>query len=494
MVKTFLHSYKPILTTLFLGIIMNLNAQFTEQAKIVGDFRESRAEFGTSVDFNDDFIAVGASRETIATGAVYIYKTEGDEITFHQKLTAFDALEMSEYGGIVKFLGDYLIVAAGRSNVEEAFMAGALYIYELDTDGEWVFHSKLKASDYQDNALLGANPTSLDAYGNTIAVGAMAHDSWAGAVYIFENNDNEWTETQKIEVPDAITDGNFGIGVSIFENYLIVGASGANNGAGKAYIFKKNDENGQWEYEHDVAASDAQSNTYFGTSVSVYGNQFVVGAYAEGTMSGDVAAAYVFERNISGDWNEVQRIGSHAASEDTYFGWNCKISEDLLIIAAPHVFGLEDSRVTTYKRNETGLWKEHFTVIPSDNFNAFFGWHFAYHGDKLLVGAPRNDFDENGGEEMSDAGAAFMFKQTTMGMEEVWSPSTISIYPNPTENQLNISSKEEIKLVEVFSLSGQKLISTKNKIASVSSLPKGTYIIKVSTVNGKVNTQKFIKK
>lgn len=495
MIKTFLHFNKPILTTLFFGIIINLNAQFAEQAKIVGDFRESRAEFGTSVDFNDDFIVVGASRETIATGAVYVYKTEGDEITFHQKLTAFDAHEMAEYGGIVKFVGNYLVVAAGRTNIEDVSMAGALYIYELDTNGVWVFHTKLIASDYQSIALLGANPTCLDTYENTIAVGAMGEANWKGAVYIFENDGGVWTETQKVEVPDGVQIGNFGIGVSISENYLIVGASGANDNQGKAYVFKKNEDSGLWEYEHDVTASDAQSNTYFGTSVSIDGNQFVVGAYAEGSMSSDVPAAYIFEQNISGDWNEVQRIGSHESSEDTYFGWNCEMKGDMLFVAAPHVFGTEDSRVNIYKRNENGLWDEHFTVIPSDNFNAFFGWHFAYHGDRLLVGAPRNDFDENGGDEVNDAGAAFMFKQTTMGMEEVvWNQNAISVYPNPAENQLNIVSKEEIKLVEIFSLSGQKISSTKQNVVNVSFLPKGAYVIKVSNVNGKVYTEKFIKK
>ncbi|WP_182042725.1 T9SS type A sorting domain-containing protein [Moheibacter lacus] len=491
--KQFLQPFKTLITLLFFGIMFTGNAQFEEQAKLVGDFRESRAEFGTSVDFNDDFIAVGASRESIAAGAVYIYKTQGENIEFHQKLTAFDAAEGAEFGGIVRFMDDYLVVASGRANVEEAWMAGALYIYKLDANDEWTFHAKLVASDYQDTALLGANPTCLDTNGNILAVGAMAYDNWTGAVYIFENNDGVWTETQKVEVPDGVQNENFGIGVSISDDYLIVGASGANNGQGKAYVFKKN-ANNAWELEQVVMASDAQNNIYFGTSVSVDGNQFVVGAYAEGAMSSDVPAAYVFEQNVSGQWDEVQRIASHESGEDTYFGWHCEMKDDMLFVAAPHVFGLEESRVNVYKKNENGSWDEFFTVTPSDNFNAFFGWHFAYHGDKLLVGAPRNDFDENGEDEMMDAGAAFMFKQTNLGFEEMnANQNSISVYPNPVENQLNIVSKEEIKSVEIYSLSGQKISSKKQNSVNVSHLPKGTYIIKTTTISGKVNTQKFIK-
>lgn len=492
--KKILQPFKTLLTLLFFGMMFTGNAQFEEQTKLVGDFRESRAEFGTSVDFNDDFIVVGASRESIAAGAVYIYKTAGDEITFHQKLTAFDALEMAEFGGIVKFTGNYLVVASGRANIEDVSMAGALYIYKLDANGDWIFDVKLTASDYQSLDLLGANPTSLDINGNTIAVGAMAKDNWTGAVYIFENNEGIWTETQKVEVPDGVQNGNFGIGVSISDEYLIVGASGANNNQGKAYVFKKN-ENNVWELEQDVMASDAQNNTYFGTSVSIDGNQFVVGAYAEGSMSSDVPAAYIFEQNTSGQWNEVQRIASHESGEDTYFGWHSEMKGDMLFVAAPHVFGLEESRVNVYKKNEDGRWDEFFTVTPSDNLNAFFGWHFAYHGDRLLVGAPRNDFDENGENEMNDAGAAFMFKQTNLGFEEMnANQNTISVYPNPAENQLNIVSKEEIKSVEIFNLSGQKVGSMKGSSVNVSHLSKGTYVVKVATTSGKINTQKFVKK
>lgn len=492
--KKFLQPFKTHLTLLFFGMMFTGNAQFEEQAKLVGDFRESRAEFGTSVDFNDDYVAVGASRETFASGAVYIYKTQNENMEFHQKLTAFDAADGGEFGGIVRFMDDYLVVASGRANVEEAWMAGALYIYKLDSNDEWTFHAKLVASDYQDTALLGANPTCLDTNGNVLAVGAMAYNNWTGAVYIFENNDGVWTETQKVEVPEGAQNENFGIGVSISDNYLIVGASGANNNQGKAYIFRKN-ENNVWELEQDVMASDAQNNTYFGTSVSVDGNQFVVGAYAEGSMSSDVPAVYVFEQNISGEWSEVQRIGSHESSEDTYFGWHCEMKGDMLFVSAPHVFGMEESRVNVYKKNEDGRWDEFSTVTPSDNFNAFFGWHFAYHGDKLLVGAPRNDFDENGENEMNDAGAAFMFTQTNLGFEEMnANQNTISVYPNPVENQLNIASKEEIKAIEIYNLSGQKISYTKQNSVNVSHLPKGTYVVKVTTTSGKLNTQKFVKK
>ncbi|QNM84306.1 T9SS type A sorting domain-containing protein [Polaribacter pectinis] len=71
-----------------------------------------------------------------------------------------------------------------------------------------------------------------------------------------------------------------------------------------------------------------------------------------------------------------------------------------------------------------------------------------------------------------------------------------SHYPNPTTNELNVSSSKNIEKIEIFNLIGQKVISTLpniNKIKiNVSCLNTGVYIIK-ATINGVTDSFKFIK-
>src|SRR5690606_42065615 len=78
-----------------------------------------------------------------------------------------------------------------------------------------------------------------------------------------------------------------------------------------------------------------------------------------------------------------------------------------------------------------------------------------------------------------------------------FSATSIIINPNPTTKFINIKSKAKIESVVVYNLAGQELMKAspkgKNSAFDVSSLPSGTYIIK-AVVDGKVQTQKFIKK
>ena len=64
----------------------------------------------------------------------------------------------------------------------------------------------------------------------------------------------------------------------------------------------------------------------------------------------------------------------------------------------------------------------------------------------------------------------------------------LSIFPNPVQNDLFIKSELPIKKVEIYSLAGGLTMSRNNFIGkiSVSTLPKGIYLIKIYTDNGLV--------
>lgn len=73
----------------------------------------------------------------------------------------------------------------------------------------------------------------------------------------------------------------------------------------------------------------------------------------------------------------------------------------------------------------------------------------------------------------------------------------VSAYPNPVVNQLNISSKQNIKEVKIFNVNGQLVLNTKanNNTTSVnvSTLKSGVYVAQITTDKG-IETIKVIKK
>jgi len=72
--------------------------------------------------------------------------------------------------------------------------------------------------------------------------------------------------------------------------------------------------------------------------------------------------------------------------------------------------------------------------------------------------------------------------------------NTISLYPNPAKEVLNISSSNSITKIEVYDLLGKKVASNSNASdVNVAALGKGAYIVKVVQENGSVVAKQFIK-
>ena len=72
--------------------------------------------------------------------------------------------------------------------------------------------------------------------------------------------------------------------------------------------------------------------------------------------------------------------------------------------------------------------------------------------------------------------------------------NTISLYPNPAQEVLNISSSNSITKIEVYDLLGKKVASNENASnVNVADLGKGAYIVKVVQENGSVAAKQFIK-
>lgn len=67
------------------------------------------------------------------------------------------------------------------------------------------------------------------------------------------------------------------------------------------------------------------------------------------------------------------------------------------------------------------------------------------------------------------------------------------IYPNPTNNWLNVISKEKIQYIEVYTMTGERLMSSNTKKLNVSLLKKGIYLVQVVMEDGRKETKKIIK-
>jgi hypothetical protein len=82
-------------------------------------------------------------------------------------------------------------------------------------------------------------------------------------------------------------------------------------------------------------------------------------------------------------------------------------------------------------------------------------------------------------------------------VNEIYNISNINIFPNPFKNRLNIDSSEEIEQIEVFDITGQKIliVSPKNQkvLIDLGNFNDGTYFLKIIIKNGKIIIRKIFK-
>lgn len=89
-------------------------------------------------------------------------------------------------------------------------------------------------------------------------------------------------------------------------------------------------------------------------------------------------------------------------------------------------------------------------------------------------------------------GAAYSTNcNATLATNNIQKPQT-KIYPNPVKNILNIQTEDKLQKVEIYSTNGQLVKTSFLKETNVEALPKGNYVIKITT-DKSVQTEKIIK-
>jgi uncharacterized delta-60 repeat protein len=111
--------------------------------------------------------------------------------------------------------------------------------------------------------------------------------------------------------------------------------------------------------------------------------------------------------------------------------------------------------------------------------------------DQILIGGPFTDY--NGNKESVHLIA--LQGNTTLSNENFLTSNPISIWPNPTNDFLNINVLGNIFIssVRIYDLQGKLILEDKTTKISVNHLSKGMYLVKVTTEEGEEFIKKFIK-
>jgi len=139
----------------------------------------------------------------------------------------------------------------------------------------------------------------------------------------------------------------------------------------------------------------------FGSNVAVDGDTLVVGVSLDsssgvgpddGQQDNSLArsgAAYVFERDMQGAWNQMAYLKASTPGELDTFGADVAIKGDTLVVAA-HQYdagGVSNSgRLYIFERNDQGGWDETATIDnPEPAADVFMGQRIAFDGERIIA-------------------------------------------------------------------------------------------------------------
>lgn len=361
-----------------------------------------------------------------------------------QKILSPEVYNNTEFAQSVSISGNVAIMGSAGNGFDSTGplglpSAGAAFIYERDSNDLWILKQKLPDQDREIGDQFGS---AVSIFGKYAIVSAPGEEDTvgnppiiiSGVVFIYEQDSlGHWNQVAKLDAgPDRNHIAFFGKTVSITDGYAIVGhdkehldenGNNPRSGAGAAYIYKRQ-SSGTWVFDQKIVPTDRDYNDEFGYSVSISGNNVIVGAIAKsgidtaGLSFSDVGAAYFFEVDSSGHWNQVQKVQAFDLAFGDVMGWSVAINNKVAVAGAPFKYYSDSTTFLwnigacyVFEQDSGGIWQNAGKLVAPD-FEAYdyFGKAVSISERYVLVGVVEkreNGFWKNG--------AAYLFGKQTDG-------------------------------------------------------------------------------
>lgn len=323
---------------------------WTQEAYLKASNTDPDDEFGSKVVISADgnWIAVSSIREQsnavgvngdqqdnslLRAGAVYVFSRSNGTWSQHAYVKASNTGYRDSFGADIAISSDGSALAVGASGESSNATgingsqdndlrksSGAVYVFVRDEFDQWVQEAYVKASNPDAGDYFGSG-VALSDDGQTLVVSATYESSGAtgvngdqfdnsvsdsGAVYVFSKNAGMWSQQAYIKAP--VTDAFDRIGGelalsrdgttlaigTVFEDGSGTGIDGdffdnAATTSGAVFLYRLN-QDGDWEYQNYVKASNTDPEDYFASAVALdgTGQLLVVGASREDSRAGGV--------------------------------------------------------------------------------------------------------------------------------------------------------------------------------------------------------------
>ena len=309
---------------------------WTQQTKLVPDDGDEGDLFGfTALSADGTTALIGARFDDNpngeSAGSAYVFNKDGGTWTQQTKLTSDDGGSHDSFGISVSLSGDGTTALIGAPGEEgpDGDNTGAVYVFTEDNE-TWTQQSKLTPEDGKSYDIFG-NPVTLSVDSTIALIGAHRDDTPngrnAGSVYVFTEDSGTWTQQSKLSPDDGDSRDRFGGSISLSDDgaTALIGAMDDEdpngNSAGSAYIFSK--DGGTWTQQSKLIPDDGDSRDHFGySSLSADGSTAIIGAIRDSNQNGKHSgSAYVFTKE-SRSWTQQAKLIPDDGDSGDHFGFS----------------------------------------------------------------------------------------------------------------------------------------------------------------------------
>ncbi|XVJ58674.1 MAG: hypothetical protein HEQ23_04435 [Tepidisphaera sp.] len=337
---------------------------------------------GEVLSATDEMFAVGVGGDDTVggenAGSVVVFQRTNGQWVFHSRLTASDGRAGDLFGNAVAMTESVLVVGAYDADGPNGTTdVGKAYVFELENN-VWVEKAILTAEDPATNSFTGK---AVAVSGTTV----MMHEN-INTVAVFDRIGGVWTRTQTLAPSNTIF---FGDSIVVRGETAAIGDPAGDTRPGSVLVYIR--QNGQWVLQHRFMGPEVANGNYFGGRVDLDGNTLVVGQVKGCTNCESIGKAFVYTRSTyEGPWSLEAVLSMPETQNRDLFGEFVAIRGDLAVVSARlrnDPPGNESGVARVFQRSG-GLWNYCAALTPTPHAAGDrFGGALALVGRVAIVGA-----------------------------------------------------------------------------------------------------------
>lgn len=409
--------YRKLILLLFFALLSNsFSINISEVDVFNSSNPRSGGDFGYHVSIFDNYALIGARDENTSgftnSGNAYLYYFSSGSWSLLQQINTTNPIAGGRFG-YRTLMGENYSFVVGLYEESSGITGGIVYMYKLNQSNQQLtLVDQVVSPNNINSGSFGHGITMNDDY---LVIGAPFESE--NTFYVYSINSTTDSLNLIYNVSSTNLDpSTFGYSIDINnENYIVVGDRSENDSlftSGSIRLYYINETINNVTHLQTVYSTNPETGGEFGYSVAISSNFVLVGAFLEDHPSSVLNSGRVYAYRLSNNnltlLNEINTPNPFTGGE---FGI-VAIEDALGLIGAAqeHVNGVSDSGIVyVIQYNSTSMLWEIVTMINSSNNedNGHHGKTVGLYQGKIVVGAKAED-----GAGFSTSGRTYFYNIT----------------------------------------------------------------------------------